>query len=138
MFFLYGYGGTGKTFMWTTISSALRSKRKIVLTVASSGIASLLLPGGRTTHSKFRIPIPTMENSICNIEQGSEAAELLKLADLIIWDEALMAHKFCFETLDRTLNDIMKDKMKPNLVFGGKVVFEKFPFLSDLPQTLSS
>jgi len=68
MFFLYGYGGTGKTFMWRTISSALRSKRKIVLTVASSGIASLLLPGGRTTHSKFRIPIPTMENSICNIE----------------------------------------------------------------------
>ncbi|KAK2394370.1 ATP-dependent DNA helicase PIF1 [Trifolium repens] len=45
VFFLHGYGGTGKTFMWRTLSSALRSKCKIVLTVASSGIASLLLPG---------------------------------------------------------------------------------------------
>jgi len=39
-FFLYGYGGTGKTFMWKTLSTALRSKGMIVLNVASSGIAS--------------------------------------------------------------------------------------------------
>jgi len=30
-----------------------------------------------------------------------------------------MAHKLCFETLDRMLNDIMKEQMKSNLVFGG-------------------
>ncbi|KAF1898092.1 hypothetical protein Lal_00032856 [Lupinus albus] len=46
------------------------------LTVASSGIASL--PGGRTTHSKFKIHVPSLENSICNIHQGSELAGLLK------------------------------------------------------------
>jgi len=86
-----------------------------------------------TTHSKFKIPIPTMENSICNIEQGSEATELLKLVDLIIWDKAPMAHKFFFETLDRTLNDIMKDKMKPNLAFGGKVVVFGGDFRQILP-----
>jgi len=51
-----------------TLSSTLRSHRKIVLTIASSGITSLLLPGGRTTHSKFRIPIPRLENSICDIK----------------------------------------------------------------------
>ncbi|KAF1860373.1 hypothetical protein Lal_00037712 [Lupinus albus] len=45
-FFLYGYGGTGKTFIWKTLASVLRSENHIVLTVASSGIASLLLPGG--------------------------------------------------------------------------------------------
>jgi ATP-dependent DNA helicase PIF1 len=39
VFFLHGYGGTGKTFMWRTLASALRSKHEIVLTVASSGIA---------------------------------------------------------------------------------------------------
>lgn len=53
MFFLYGYGGIDKTFMWKTLASALRSQHEIVLTVTSSGIASLVLPGGRTTHSKF-------------------------------------------------------------------------------------
>jgi len=48
---LYGYGGTRKTFMWKTLSAAVRSEGKIVLTVASSGIASLLLPGGRIVTS---------------------------------------------------------------------------------------
>lgn len=38
VFFLYGYGGTGKTFMWKTLASALRSKRHIVLTVASTAL----------------------------------------------------------------------------------------------------
>jgi hypothetical protein len=52
VFFLHGYGGTGKTFMWRTLSTALRSKCQIVLTVASSGIASLLLPSG-TVASKI-------------------------------------------------------------------------------------
>jgi ATP-dependent DNA helicase PIF1 len=67
VFFLHGYGGTGKTFMWRTLASYLRSRGEIVLTVASSGIASLLLPGGRTAHSKFKIPVPTMDNSTCEI-----------------------------------------------------------------------
>jgi len=43
-FFLYGYSGIGKTFMWKTLSAALRSQGMIVLNVASSGIAYLLLP----------------------------------------------------------------------------------------------
>ncbi|KAH7545387.1 hypothetical protein FEM48_Zijuj01G0088100 [Ziziphus jujuba var. spinosa] len=45
IFFAYGYVGTGKNFIWKTLLAALRSKGKIVLTVASSGIAFLLLPG---------------------------------------------------------------------------------------------
>nr|KAJ0204134.1 hypothetical protein LSAT_V11C500232920 [Lactuca sativa] len=51
VFFVYGYGGTGKTFLWKTLSAALRSEGGIVLNVTSSGIASLLLTGGRTGHS---------------------------------------------------------------------------------------
>ena len=86
--------------MWTILSSALRSEGKIVLTDASSRIASLLLPGGRTTHSQFKIPVPTLEHSVCNITNGSELSDLMKLANLIIWDEAPMAHKYCFEALD--------------------------------------
>jgi len=122
MFFLYGYGGTKKTFMWITLSSALRFEGKIVLTVASSGIASLLLLGGRTTHSKFKILVPTLEHYVCNITKGSELSDLMKLANLIIWDEAPMAHKYCFEALDRTLKDIMREKNKSDSVFCGKVV----------------
>ncbi|XP_020094143.1 uncharacterized protein LOC109714116 [Ananas comosus] len=57
VFFVYGHGGTGKTYLWQTIIAKLRSEAEIVLAVASSGIASLLLPGGRTAHSRFKIPI---------------------------------------------------------------------------------
>jgi len=111
-----------KNFYVATLSSALRFEGKIVFTVASSSIASLLLPEGRTTHSKFKIPIPTLEHFVCNITKGSELSDLMKLANLIIWDEAQLAHKYCFEALDRTLKDIMRKKNKSNSVFGGKVV----------------
>jgi hypothetical protein len=55
LFFVYSNGGTSKTFVWTTIMSRLRGQGKIVLTVASSRIASLLLPSDRTAHSRFKI-----------------------------------------------------------------------------------
>jgi hypothetical protein len=43
LFFVYGNGGTGKTFVWTTFLSRLRGQGKIVLAIASLGIAFLLL-----------------------------------------------------------------------------------------------
>jgi hypothetical protein len=63
-FFVSGHGGTGKTFLWNAIIAKLRSQNKIVLAVASSGVASLLLPRGRTAHSRFKIPIDIDEKSI--------------------------------------------------------------------------
>jgi hypothetical protein len=42
-------------YVWTTIMSYLQGQGKIVLAVASSRIASLLLLGGKTAHSRFKI-----------------------------------------------------------------------------------
>ncbi|XP_028784301.1 uncharacterized protein LOC114740311 [Neltuma alba] len=103
LYFVYGYGGTGKTYLWQTLCASLRSEGRIVLTVASSGIASLLLPNGKIAHSQFAIPLAITEDSVCNIKQGTPLAELLIQASLIIWDEAPMANRHCFEALDRTL-----------------------------------
>lgn len=122
VFFLHGYGGTGKTYMWRTLASSLRSKHDIVLTISSSGIASLFFPGGRTAHSKFRIPVPTLDNSTCKIDHQDDLAKLLRQTKLIIWDEAPMAHKYCFEALDRTLKDVMSRYRNYDDVIGGKVV----------------
>ena len=91
--------------------------------VASSGIASLLLPGGRTAHSKFKIPVPIFEDSTCNIIHGSQLAELLNQTNLIIWDEAPMTHKFCFEALDQTLRDIIKEKKIPIKFLEAKLLY---------------
>ena len=52
-----GLGGTGKTFLYNILLSSVRANRGIALAVASSGIAALLLEGGRTAHSRFQIPI---------------------------------------------------------------------------------
>ncbi|KAL1316722.1 hypothetical protein AAHE18_15G085900 [Arachis hypogaea] len=95
-----------------------------VLTIASSGIASLLLSGGRTAHYKFAITLTPDEFSTCNIKQGSSLAELIVIAKLIIWDEAPMMSKFCFEALDKTLKDLMrfKDDHNQHLPFGGKTI----------------
>ncbi|KAG4980874.1 hypothetical protein JHK82_034119 [Glycine max] len=133
IFFLYGSGGTGMTFMWKTLASVLRSKGDIVLTVTSSGIASLLLPNNRIAHSKFVIPVPTLDNSTCNIHRGTELAELLKAIKLIIWYEAPMAHKYYFEALDKTLKDIMCMSHVDNVPFGGKVVVFGGNFWKILP-----
>ncbi|XP_061367498.1 uncharacterized protein LOC133310564 [Gastrolobium bilobum] len=135
LFFLYGFGGTGKIFIWNTLSASIRSKAGIVLNVASSGIASLLLPGGRTTHSRFRIPIQINEDSTCNIRPKSTIAELLSKTKLIIWDEAPMVHRLCFEALDRTLRDVLRisDTSCVDMLFGGKVVVLGGDFRQILP-----
>ncbi|GJY03462.1 ATP-dependent DNA helicase PIF1-like protein [Tanacetum coccineum] len=88
--FIHGPGGTGKTFLYKTIIARLRSEQMIVLAVASSGIASLLLPAGRTTHSRFVIPLELMENSTCGIKQNTHLAELMHHVRLIIWDEQIL------------------------------------------------
>ena len=63
VFFVYGHGGTWKTYLWRTLCAAIRRVGKIVLPVASSGIASLPLPRGKTVD--LGIPLNINENSTC-------------------------------------------------------------------------
>ncbi|XP_023752982.1 uncharacterized protein LOC111901356 [Lactuca sativa] len=121
VFFLYGYGGTGKTFVWKTLSATIRSKGEIIINVASSGNATLLLSGGRTVHSRFHIPMNLNEDLFCSITSSNDVVELLNNARLIIWDEAPMMHNHCFKAVDRTHRDVIlsSDKNKP---FGGKTI----------------
>lgn len=54
--------------------------------------------------------------------QKTELVELLKLTDLIIWDEAHMANKFFFEALDKSLKEIISENTQASQnIFGGKV-----------------
>ncbi|XP_072094100.1 uncharacterized protein [Arachis hypogaea] len=96
----------------------------IVLSIASSGIASLLLPNRRTAHSRFKIPLNITEDSVCNIKPGSPQVMLLLKAKLIIRDEAPMVSRYCYEALDQCLGDIMRFSPTYNkdLPFGEKVV----------------
>ncbi|XP_074336449.1 uncharacterized protein LOC141673595 [Apium graveolens] len=121
VFFVYGSGGCGKTFLWQTLCCRLRSEGKIVLHVASCGIAAVLLPGGRTAHSRFHIPLKLDQDSIAGIRHGTDIVELIQQTDLIIWDEAPMQHCHAFESVDHFLRDIMSaiDKRRAKKPFGG-------------------
>ena len=128
VFFLHSAGGCGKTFVCNTIASAVRAQGKICLCVASSGIASLLLDGGRTAHSTFKIPLAVNETSTYNITRRSHLYPVLQQTSLIIWDEVPMQHKHAIEAVDRTLKDLLDN----NSPFGGIPVL----FGGDFRQTL--
>ncbi|XP_022019714.1 ATP-dependent DNA helicase PIF4-like [Helianthus annuus] len=119
--FVFGSGGTGKTYLWKTLISYFRSRGQIVLSVASSGIASLLLPGGRTAHSRFKIPFELDKDSCCSIDVGTDLAGLINDVALIIWDEAPLQHRYAFEAVDH------------RRVFGGKCVALGGDFRQILP-----
>ncbi|KAF7807998.1 putative PIF1 DNA helicase/replication protein A1-like protein [Senna tora] len=126
---------TEHAHLLSSLTNEQRSKGEIVLAVASSGIASQLIPGGRTAHSRFAIPLNIDGNSTCHIVQGSDLVELMVHTKLIIWDEAPMAHRHCFEALDRTLRDIMhsQNAALAKHPFGGKVVVLGGDFRQILP-----
>ena len=67
--------GTGKTFTETTIAASLRARGTLVLCTASTGIAALILPGGLTAHSTFKLPFGpgAVSGSTCNIKAVSKS-----------------------------------------------------------------
>jgi len=53
-----------------------------------------------------------------------KVVELVRKADLIIWDEASMMHRQAFEAVARTLRDLMQldDAQAIEKIFGGKIM----------------
>ena len=84
---------------------------------------------GRTVHRLFKLPVPVLENSTCNVPPTSEHAELLRGIDLIIVDEASMIPTHALHAMDRCLRDIMQDD-EP---FGGKTILMGGDFRQVLP-----
>ncbi|KAG2045808.1 hypothetical protein BDR06DRAFT_826672, partial [Suillus hirtellus] len=68
-YFVHSASGCGKTYLCKLIASKLHAEGNIVLCVASSRIPSLLLLGGHTACSQFKIPIPIHKDSSCNIKK---------------------------------------------------------------------
>ena len=129
LIFIDAPGGTGKTFLLNTVLAYVRKDQGIALATASSGIAATLLKLGRTAHSRFKLPIPPRATSTCNISPQDLNGCLLQAANLLVWDEAPMSHRYLLEALNRTLQDIMKN----DAVFGGKLLILAGDFRQILP-----
>ncbi|GBM12890.1 hypothetical protein AVEN_114969-1 [Araneus ventricosus] len=113
-------GGNGKNFLRNLILAEIRSKRQIALAVASSGIASPLLDGGRTANTALQLPLnlAQTQHPICNISDRSGKATVLRTCKLIVWNECTMSYKKAFEALDQTVRDLRND----NTIMGGVVI----------------
>ncbi|EZA50914.1 hypothetical protein X777_10741 [Ooceraea biroi] len=118
-FYIDGPGGSGKTFIYTTIYYLYiitKIRNKHVCTMAFTGIAVTLLPAGKTVHKTFGLPVPLFVDSSSSIK-------------IFIWDEAPMAPRYALEFMDRTLRDIMNNE----LPFGGKIIILGGDFRQLLP-----
>ena len=89
-FFVDGPGGTRKTYLYRALLARVRTTDRITVATATSGIAASIMPGGRTAHSRFKIPIKIADNSVCNFTKQSGTAALLRDVSLIICDEVAM------------------------------------------------
>ncbi|CAN0522446.1 unnamed protein product [Laminaria digitata] len=123
--------GRGKTFMLRALVLALRSpsfgRPLIVITVASTGVAASQYLGGfsapetdgTTAHRRFRISVRASWDSDdppeCQVTGGSDAAALLRVADVCVWDELANARRADFEAVDAGLRELRDS----DLPFGG-------------------
>nr|XP_016446614.1 PREDICTED: uncharacterized protein LOC107771698 [Nicotiana tabacum] len=104
------------------INSLGRSGGMIALATTTNGVAASILPGGRTAHSRFDIPLQTNDSTMTNMSKQSGAVKLIKKAILVISDEASMARRQMIETVYRSFRDIIdidKHFGEKVIVFGG-------------------
>ena len=101
-----------------------------VIAGAFTGIASSLLQGGQTLHSRFKIPIPTESDSSSRLCVGSNEAQAIRFSKLIIIDEASMLSKNVLECIDRFLRLLRR---LPDTPFGGITVVLAGDFRQCLP-----
>ena len=103
---------------------------QVAFALASTGVASVELKGGKTVHKQFKVPINlnSSDAPCCNISRQSPIVELIRQCKVVLIDEATMLQKKAYEAIDRTLQDLLRN----DHVFGGKVVI----FSGDWKQTL--
>ena len=133
LFFIDSPGGTGKIFLQNTVFAQQRLQNCMALVVATLDIAAMLLSGGTTAHSHFKIPIDVDEDSTCSIQKQSNLVELLQQTCLIFWDESVMCHHYAIKAVSCTLQDLCGTKdPRRQLPFGRIVVC----FCNNFHQTL--
>jgi len=91
----------------------------------------MLLPGGRTVHSRFKLPLILTDTSVSSLKVNSKEASTIRKSKLINinWDEAPMASACALMVVNRLLKDIMEN----NVFFAGKIIVLGGDFRQVLP-----
>ena len=87
-----------------------RSRNKLCLGCASTGLAATVYDNFNTANSLFKFPVVEDQDRDedreirCQLKRDSNRYELLKAANLIVWDEFPSNHKEVFEAAYRALD----------------------------------
>ncbi|GFS63327.1 ATP-dependent DNA helicase [Trichonephila inaurata madagascariensis] len=91
--------GQAKFFIQYGIS--VRGLGEIVVLIVWTGISAVILEGGRTAHSRFKLPVPILDNSSCAVRHNTKEGQFLKAAKIIIWDECTMTPHHALSVVQR-------------------------------------
>jgi len=105
LFFIHAAGSCGKTFLYNTIAAEIKRREQVILCVASSGIAALLLDKGKISHLCFKIPLSINKDSMAGLKQNSYMFPVIQQTKVIIWDKVPIQHKYDIDTVDQCLRD---------------------------------
>ncbi|WVZ88242.1 hypothetical protein U9M48_034785 [Paspalum notatum var. saurae] len=88
VFFVDGPGGTGKTYLYKALLATLRSQEKIAVATATSGVAASIMPGGRTAHSRFKIPLTIDDGAVLPVIRKGTRSQIVaaSLRKSYIWE----------------------------------------------------
>ena len=75
-FLIDGPAGSGKTYLYNTITSYLIHKGKIVLQFATTEIVANFLDG-QTVHSGFKLPVPVLDTSTSSMKFPLKESSML-------------------------------------------------------------
>ncbi|TMS34340.1 hypothetical protein L596_001962 [Steinernema carpocapsae] len=121
LFFVTGQADR-KDFLFNSLISHIRSSNKTYLGTASTGIAALLLRGGRTAHSTFRIANDLTEENTPTINFESRYAEAIRNASMILIDEVSMMNKTVLHYIEKVIKSVHLEPELRDLPFAGKVI----------------
>jgi hypothetical protein len=128
-YFIDGPAGTGKTYVYTTIFYMKKVAGVKCSSMAWSGIAASLLPGGATVHRTMSLPIVIDAHTTLQINNVGDRADEIRSTDIFFWDEAPMAPRFALEAINRGLQSLMGNDQ----LFGGKIIVCGGDFRQTLP-----
>ena len=128
LFFVDGPGGSGKTYLYNYLIKVCKSKNIQISCSAWVGVAATLLENGGTCHSVFKLPVPCIDGSKCNVAPSSDYGLHIRNINIVIVDEISMMNRYAFDAIDKMLRDVCKNE----LLFGGKIMV----FGGDFRQTL--
>ncbi|PIA38864.1 hypothetical protein AQUCO_02700218v1 [Aquilegia coerulea] len=111
------------------ISDPIAQEHSIIISLEDLQLIHSLNEGQKIAFDQIVHSVEQHESILHFVDGPGGTAQLLREASVILWDEATMSHRFAFECLDRSLQDVTD----VHLPFGGKVIVLGGDFRQVLP-----